>query len=374
MIRVTHLITGLDVGGAETMLTRLVSNSDRARFRHRVISLRTPGDVATAIRAAGIPVDSLNMSSGIPDPRAVSRLRRLLTQEKPDVLQSWMYHANLLASVVGSTAKLPVIWNMRAVPDVDYGRQVALIDAALSSLARTPSAVVVNSAYGREFMAGRGYRGARWKVIPNGFDTTLYTPDAEARRRVRSEWGIGDTQVVVGLVARLDPVKDHLTFLEAARLLAEQDAAVRFVCVGGGSENYLKHLRGVATSKGLAERVIWAGARTDIAAVNCAFDIATCCSLSESFPNVVGEAMACGVPCVVTDVGDAARLIGSTGTVVQPRSPSDLALAWQTMIAGGPAVRLNLGSRARERIVSEFSLCRIVSDYEDLYTTVARNG
>lgn len=334
--------------------------------------MREAGDVAAVIRAAGIPVDSLHMRPGAPDPRVALKLRRRLSHDTPDVLQAWMYHANLLASIVGPTVRVPVIWNMRAVPDVNYGRQVAAIDAALSRMARLPAAVVVNSEHGRAHMASHGYAGARWKVIPNGFDTTELRPDAAARTRLRDEWGISEEHVVIGLVARLDPVKDHPTFLEAARLLSAHDSTTRFVCVGGGSDSYLDRLRGLAANLGIADRVIWTGPRSDIAAVNSAFDIATCCSLSESFPNVVGEAMACGVPCVVTDVGDAARLVGDTGTVVQPRSPSALAAAWQAMIDGGPAFRAELGTRARGRIQRDFSLDRIVATYEDLYTTVAQ--
>ena len=371
MIAVTHLITGLDVGGAETMLARLVTRSDRGRFQHRVISMHEPGAMAEPIRAAGITVESLSMRSGMPDPRTLLTLRRLLTAEKTDVLQAWMYHANLLASVIGPTVQTPVIWNMRAVPDVDYGRQVALIDATLSRMARRPAAVIVNSEHGRQYMAKRGYDGARWRVIPNGFDTTQFAPDVSARRRLRMEWGVGEDQVLIGLVARLDPVKDHLTFLEAARLLGELEKTVRFVCVGGGDERYFDQLRDAASGAGIADRVIWAGSRSDMAAVNCAFDIATCSSLSESFPNVVGEAMACGVPCVVTDVGDAARLVAETGIVVSPHSPSALASAWHEMIVSGAAARIARGEQARERIIANFSLDRVVADYEDLYTTVA---
>ncbi|MCA9862905.1 MAG: glycosyltransferase [Thermomicrobiales bacterium] len=372
MITVTHLITGLEVGGAETMLARLVTHSDRCRFQHRVVSMREPGAMASVIRAAGIPVDTLHLKAGIPDPRAARSLRNLLSQEKPDVLQAWMYHANFLATIVGPAIRTPVIWNMRAVPDVDYGRQVALIDAMLSRMAWMPAAVVVNSAYGREYMARRGYRRARWKVIPNGFDTASLKPDAAAGNCLRAEWGIRNDEVVIGFVARMNPVKDHTTFLRAAQILAESDLTARFVCVGGGDDDYQAKQRELAASLGIANRVHWAGARTDIASVNNAFDIATCCSVSESFPNVVGEAMACGVPCVVTDVGDSARLVGNTGAVVRPRTPSDLAAAWQTMISGGSAHRRELGARARERIVSNFSLDYVVSAYEDLYTMVAQ--
>jgi glycosyltransferase involved in cell wall biosynthesis len=371
VITVTHLITGLDVGGAETMLARLVTASNRNRIRHNVISMHKPGAMATQIQAAGVPATSLNMTPGIPDPRAIFRLRHRLLAEKPDVLQSWMYHANLLASVAGPAARVPVVWNMRAVPDFDYGRQVALIDAVLSRVAWLPTTIVVNSESGQEYMARRGYKGGRWKVIPNGFDTTVFRPDPAARLRLRMEWGVTQDQVLVGLVARLDPVKAHPTFLEAARKIGEFDSTVRFVCVGSGPQDYVETLQRLAESKGLRDRVIWAGARSDIASVNCAFDIATCCSLSESFPNVVGEAMACGVPCVVTDVGDAALMVGDTGAVVPPGSPSALAEAWRSMIAAGPMRRRELGEQARARIVERFSIDRIVADYEDLYTMTA---
>lgn len=285
-----------------------------------------------------------------------------------------MYHANLLASVVGAACRTPVLWNIRAVPDVNYGRQVAAINAVLARMSRMPAAVVINSEYGREFHARQGYRPVRWNVIPNGFDTSVLKPDPEARQRLRQEWGIGDDELLVGLVARLDPVKDHLTFLKAARELADQEPGVRFVCVGSGPEAYQRQLHEATRSLGLTDHVIWTGARTDIVAVNNALDVATCASLSESFPNVVGEAMACGTPCVVTDVGDSGHLVGSTGVVVRPGDPAAMAAAWAAMLAAGPSRLEDRGLHARQRVVEHFGLDRVVGEYEKLYSELVRSA
>ncbi|MCA9877720.1 MAG: glycosyltransferase [Thermomicrobiales bacterium] len=370
-IRVVHLITGLGVGGAETMLARLVEHSDRRRFTHRVVSMSSAGPMADRIAASGVRVHSLDMRPGAPDPRAVLRLTRDLKHDRPHVLQAWMYHANLLAMLAGPLAGKPVVWNLRATPDFDYGRQVAMIRRVSARLARFPAAVVANSASAMDAHVRDGFGAATWRVIPNGFDTTTLAPNREARYRVRAEWGIADDVPVIGLVARLDPVKDHATFLEAAGVLSRRYPQARFVCVGTGPDAWLRYLQELAVSKGLSPRVIWAGHRSDVAAVNNALDIATSASVSESFPNAIGEAMACGTPCVVTNVGDSARLVGDTGLVVPPGDALAIARAWESLLRLGDSQRHELATQARLRIAQHYSLDTVVHQYESLYTDLA---
>lgn len=205
-------------------------------------------------------------------------------------------------------------------------------------------------------------------VIPNGIDTERFHTDAEAGRQLRHAWGVEDDEILIGLVGRLDPMKDHPTFLHAAALLAQEVPAVRFVCVGSGSAAYQRELQALAAELDLADRVIWAGPASDMRAVYGALQIATSASAyGEGFANVLGEAMACGVPCVTTDVGDSARIVADTGAVVPPRAPLALVSAWQELIAMGAAGRAILGQRARARILATFSTTTLVSQHQILY-------
>jgi glycosyltransferase involved in cell wall biosynthesis len=201
-------------------------------------------------------------------------------------------------------------------------------------------------------------------VIPNGFDTEVFQPDREAGRRMRRTWRIPEDQPLVGLAARLDPIKDHGSFLRAAALLAQERDDVRFVCVGGGIAPYREELQSLATDLGLSDRLVWAGEVEDMRAAHNALDIATSSSLSEGFPNTVGEAMACGVPCVVTNVGDSAVLVGTTGRVVSPSAPDELMAAWAELLDMSSANRAALGQAARDRITSEYSTSKLVDRTE----------
>ena len=217
----------------------------------------------------------------------------------------------------------------------------------------------MNSFRGRDHYVGRGFPAGKLVVIPNGIDTTYFTPKPDEGLKLRAEWGIGPNEIVIGLAARLDPLKDHETFLRAAAIAAKSRKDLRFVCVGGGVERDSARLESLANGLGLENRVVWAGECNDMPAAYGAMDIATCSSIVEGFPNMVGEAMACGVPCVVTDVGDCARITADTGIVVPPRDPPSLAQAWLQLAARTPAERKALGRRARARIEDEFSVAAL---------------
>jgi glycosyltransferase involved in cell wall biosynthesis len=202
-------------------------------------------------------------------------------------------------------------------------------------------------------------------VIPNGIDIETFCPDREAGLRVRHEWGVGEHELLIGLVARLDPMKDHPTFLRAATLLARQNCSVRFVCVGGGPQDYEEKLRSLASELALNGKVIWAGARSDMPTVYNALDIACSSSIGEGLPNAIAEAMSCGLPCVVTDVGDSARLVGEARQVVPPSDPEAMAAAWADLLNLSPEERSALGMQARERIVREYSVAQLARRTED---------
>ena len=207
-------------------------------------------------------------------------------------------------------------------------------------------------------------------IIPNGFDCQILRPDEAARKAVRSELGVTDDTVLVGLVARYHPMKDHIGFLKAAGMVVRSHPEVRFVLAGTGVSSKQPELSEAVKQNELQDHVILLGERSDIPRLNNAFDIA--CSASawgEGFSNSIGEAMACGAPCAVTDVGDSAYIVADTGLVSPPRDPQALANAIARLIAMGRSGRQQLGAQARKRVETEFSLPSIVQRYEDLYLT-----
>jgi glycosyltransferase involved in cell wall biosynthesis len=372
-IRVLHLISSLAAGGAQTMLANLLTQMDRQRFQNQVVSLIEIGAVGAQLRATGFPVYSLGMRRGQPSPTGLLRFVRLLRQERPAILQTWLYHADLLGLIAGRLAGTPhTLWNLRAAyMDMrQYRRLSGWTLRACAMLSAWPSAAIVNSEAGRAFHAQLGYRPRRWVLIPNGFDTETLKPDAAARLEVRQELGLGPEAMLIGLVARFDPMKDHATFVRATDQLARKAPDVHFVLVGEGVTVDNPALSALIAQAQLVGRAHLLGRRSDIPWLTAALDIATCSSYGEGFPNAVGEAMACGVPCVVTDVGDAARIVGETGIVVPPKDPVALAEGWRKLIALGMDGRGQLGQAARLRIQQHYSLTGVVRQYEDLYESV----
>jgi glycosyltransferase involved in cell wall biosynthesis len=374
-MKILHVITGLDVGGAETSLHRLVTGMDAVRFLPRVVSLIAPGEVGRRLARDGVRVDSLGMRRGVPSPQGVLRLASMIRSWRPDVVQTWLYHADLLglaavrlAFPLGGGPRLA--WNIRCsyMALDQYPRTTALTLRACAALSRFPDAVLTNSVSARDFHRGLGYAPRRFEVIPNGFSPVRYRPDDEARRAVRASLGIDGPALVFGHAARFDAMKDHRTFVRATAMVAASVPEAVFVLVGRGVDERNCELAGWLAEAGPApDRVRLLGERTDMAAVMAAMDVHVSSSAGESFPNVVGESMACGVPGVVTDVGDSALLVGDTGTVVPPGDAPALAQAMIAMADLGSSGRAALGTAARERIVAEFSLESAVGRYAAFY-------
>jgi glycosyltransferase involved in cell wall biosynthesis len=373
MLKIVHLISSLDVGGTEMVLYHLLSHMDRQHFQNTVVSLIEVGPVGEKIQALGIPVHSLGMQRGRPSPLGIWRLAHILRHKHPDVLQTWLYHADLLGLLTAALVRVPcTVWNLRA-SDMDMSKYRLLsgwtvrLCACLSGL---PQTVIVNSEAGRAFHAQYGYRPRQWALIPNGIDTQSFHRDTSARQEVRHELGLAPEALLIGLIARFDPMKDHTTFLRAAGHLARVKARAQFVLAGEHVTVDNPELSALIAQSHLCGRVHLLGPRSDIPRLTAALDIASLSSVSEGFPNVVGEAMACGVPCVVTDVGDAAQIVGETGIVVPPRNPLALMQGWQQLIELGPAGRQKMGWMARERIQQYYSLEQIVRRYETFYMSL----
>jgi len=293
MLTVMHLITGLETGGAEGMLARLATGSDRKRFRHIVVSMTGPGTIGSAIAAGGIPLRSLGIRRNVPDPVGLLRLRRVLREFRPDILQTWLYHADLLGLAAWKLGWAPrLLWNLRSTETIGS----ALVRRLLARWSALPDAVIVNSLEGQRFHEALGYRPRRWVHIPNGFDTAALKPDAEAGKRQRTALGIGRDALVILLPARHHPMKDHATFVAAAARFAQARPEARFVMIGSGAEAGNRALADLISEQGIGDRVLLLGERHDLAAIYPIADVVTLSSaFGEGFPNVLAEAMCCGI-------------------------------------------------------------------------------
>jgi glycosyltransferase involved in cell wall biosynthesis len=374
MIRTVHLVTGLDIGGAERMLVRLVSRMDPASFENHVVSLLPAGPLRRPLDQHGIPVSSLSMRRGRPNPWAIVRLARLLADVRPHILQTWLYHADVLGTLAARLARVrTIVWNVRAsnVDRSHHGTLSALTRRAAARLSRLPSAVVVNSAAGRAAHEAIGYRPRQWVLIPNGIDCEEFAPVPAARRRLRRLLGVPESTPLVGLIARFHPMKDHETFVRAAGILCRSRPDVHFVLAGSGVNAANATLRQWLAAEGIADRVSLLGRCDDVAAIDAALDVAVMASSGgEGFPTAIAEAMACGVPCVATDVGDARMLVGDSGCVVPPRDAAALARGCQAVLGESPQVRQSRGLSARARILAEYDLARIALAYQQLYVSL----
>jgi glycosyltransferase involved in cell wall biosynthesis len=372
MVTIVHLITGLETGGAERMLSRLVARTDRDRFRSIVVSMTGAGTIGPVLVMAGVELISLDMQRAIPDPRSLLRFAGILREVRADILQTWLYHADFFGLMVKRLGNVPhLVWNLRC-SDIALMPAAATVRRILSLCSAVPDAVIVNSHAGQRFHEHIGYRPRRWEVIPNGFDSVEFSFDPAARQRVRSELGIARDAILIGLPARYHPMKDHVTFFAAAARVAAEPADVRFVLVGPGTEPTNRALAKVVAERGLYERVTLLGERYDMPAVYAALDIATLSSAwGEGLPNVLGEAMACELPCAATECGDARVLLADAGLVVPPRDPNALAEAWKALITYGADGRRSLGGKARARILRHYDLGLIVARYEALYSDIA---
>jgi len=374
-IKILHLITGLETGGAEFSLLRLTGAMDRDRFENIVVSLTVPGPISTMISDQGTKVDAIHMLGTIPTPSSLWRLYRLLRSEQPDVLQTWLYHSDLIGLLIGRAARIPVIaWNIRCSDmGEEYRRGIkGILLWLLARISRYPDAVIANSHSGQQEHESIGYGPQQWLVLQNGFDMELFKPTKDGRANLRRELGLPDSAILIGLVARYDPIKDHPGFLHAAADLLATDPEVHFVLTGSGIDQNNQVLDALIERLEIRNRIHLLGRRDDVPRLTSGLDIATCCSLGEGFPNVVGEAMACAVPCVVTDVGDAAEIVGDTGRVVPAADSQALAQGWRELIEMGISGRAELGQSAMARIANNFTLAHCVERYQEFYESVAR--
>lgn len=371
-IKVLHIINDLSVGGAEMMLYKLLSGINRKRFDPVVISLIDRGKLRASIEALGIPVHTASMKPGLPTPASIWRLVRMTRQLKPDLIQGWMYHSCLAGQLAKMWAdrKTPVLWGIHCsdmCAATEKKMTLAMVKLC-APLSQRPARIIFVSQSSRAQHKSFGYNVEKSCVLPNGIDTQLFAPAESARLSVRAELGLSEDAFLIGLIGRYHPMKDHNNFLRAAALLLKDYPNIHFLLIGRGINQENKALQSAIQELGIGRQIHLLGERSDTPRLSAALDIFTLSSsYGESFPNVIGEAMACGVPCVVTDVGDAAWIVGETGRVVPRRDSEALAEGWRELIALGAEGRKDLGRAARLRVIEHFPLESVVAQYEALY-------
>ena len=372
-MKIIHIITGLATGGAERALYNLLQGGLNTHFDNHIISLSNADTMGPQISALGVPVATLGMRGGRPSLSSLIKLHRTIKKLSPDLLQGWMYHGNLAATLARKLApgNPALVWNTRhSLYDLAHEklmtRQVIRANRFFSS---SPDALLYNSELSRKQHEAFGYVSLNGRVIPNGIDLQRFSFSDKARKHVRAELGIPTEAYVVGHVARFHPIKGHSIFLRAAEAVALRYPDLHFLLSG----------RDVSMSNASLEKQVPAmlrnrfhllGERSDVPGLMSAMDVFCQSSWSEAFPNVLGEAMAVGVPCVATDVGDSAIIVGDTGVMVPPGDDSALATGIEYLLTMPLVKRRMLGENARARIESNFTLGAIVEQYVALYEKV----
>ena len=377
-LKVAHVITGLTSGGAEENLYRILDALRPRGVLSTVYSLGDQGVYGSRIAALGVRVRCLEMRAAAPNPLKVLQLASWLRQDRPDVVQTWMYHADLVGGLAARLAvDIPVVWGVRhsSLDPASTKTGTMLIARCCARCSSwLPTSIVCCSNASISSHVALGYSAQKMKLISNGVDPQVFAPNEEARTRLRGELGLAAQTPLSGFVARYHKDKNFPGFARAAGMLAESHPDARFLLCGDGVDHNNHELMRLLGQHGVADRCILLGERGDIPVVMAGLDVLVSPSLTEGFPNVVAEAMSCGAPCVVTDVGDSALIVGDTGMVVAPNDDEALAQAWMRLLCETPEQRRQRGRQARERIGAEFSIASMVDKYEALFRTVAADA
>ena len=372
-IKIAHIINGLDPGGAEIMLCNFLSRADEDKYSTVVISLTNKGVLAKNILDLGIPIYEIGMLPGKMNIKAFIKLIKCIRELKPEIIQTWMYHSNVIGGVAGFIAGVKnIIWGVHASHldgELTKNSTLAIIRESKWLSLFVPSLIIFCSKTSCQLHLMLGYRTKIMKVVPNGFNLKDFHMDKTSREKVLKKLGVEKDVPLVGMAARYDTQKNHSDFILAASKLNKEMPEVEYLLIGSGitAENEL--LVSEIMDVGMTNKIHLLGYRDDMPKIYAALDVATITSIyGEAFPLVVGEAMACEVPCVVTDVGDSTYIIGDTGIAVPPGKTDEIANAWMKLLKMDSIEKHKLGVAARERINSLFSIEHVVKEYEKHYS------
>jgi glycosyltransferase involved in cell wall biosynthesis len=361
--------SGLGIGGAETMLFRLVQAlHGHQGHEHAVVALTDGSSFDFA--SLGVAVDIVDLRKMINPLSSVAQLRETIRRHEPDVVQAWMYHGNV-ATTLSAPRGVPIVWgihhSLHNLKGEKFTTRVLIKAGATLGNFRRVRRIVYVSGKSQAQHCARGYPAAKSIVIPNGFNCIEFSPDDDVRESTRRELGLSEHHLLIGNFGRYHPIKDHDLLLRAFATIVNNFAEARLLLVGSGMTEGNPELLRLIRVLGITDKVLLLGPRNDMARMYNALDLYVLSSKSESFPNVLGEASACGVPSITTDVGDAARIVSETGRVVPPSSIDGLRDALRQMLSLGSLERRSIGARARQNVVDRFGLPVVARAYADLY-------
>jgi glycosyltransferase involved in cell wall biosynthesis len=374
-MKIVHVISGLDIGGAEMMLFKLLSTMDPEKFESVVVSLTSKSVIGKRLEKIGIPVYALKLRKTGLSVKSVWKIREVFREFKPDIIQGWMYHGNLVAQIMGLLLKKrpKIFWNIRhSLHELKSEKRAMQICIKLGAMfSEQVDRIIYNAHVSASQHENIGYYAKIKSVLPNGFNTEYFLPSTSANVMMKKELGVDDSVQIVGMVCRYHPMKDHINFFKAAKEVIKINRKVCFVCVGRDvtEDNIL--LTSKIEEMGLTENIYLLGERQDIPSIMAGLDVLVLASShGEGFPNVMGEAMSCGVLCVATDVGDSAWVLDSCGLIVKPRDSERLANGICNLLEMDRNESRGLREKARRRIVDCFSIETVTKQYENLYHEV----
>jgi glycosyltransferase involved in cell wall biosynthesis len=367
--KVLNSITGLNIGGAEVMLARFAKSLQPTVYAPQVLSLMAPGVIADLLTVDGIPIRSLDLRQSHVTMRALPQLRKIAFQTNADLLHGWMYHGNLAASLAAFLdRRQPVVWSIHhSVDDISAEKRFTRwIIRLLAKLSRNVAAISYCSRVSAEQHEALGFDPSKRVIIPNGIDCDIFRPDMAARQKMHLRFGIPECRIVIGNVARAHPMKDHESFVRTLAALRDTGLDVHGLIIGAGHEN--GRAKQVARELDIADRLSMPGPLGDIPEFLPGLDAFMLSSAwGEAFPLSAAEAMACGVPVVVTNVGDCGWLVGDPDLITTPRDPVGQAMSLRRIFALQPNDRQQLGLTGRRRIIENFSLRKYTEDHLKIY-------
>jgi glycosyltransferase involved in cell wall biosynthesis len=372
-MNVLHCITGLSGDGAQRMLLRLTESMRHLGVRSSVVSLEADKGVSRFFEEAGVRVWSLNIKpTALGAALGVKRLGSIIRATRPDIIQGWMYHANVMAlsAKLLTPGRAAIMWNIRRGLD-DYAERRLKTRCVVRSNAiasKMVDGIIYCSSVSKSQHEQMGFHASHSTVLENGFDTTKFRPRPEARRSFRHQYGISDEEIVIGNIGRFDIAKGHMYLLKAFQIVLSTQPKARLVLIGRGVDESNLELVAALDRYSCRERVLLLGEQDAVENLHPGFDIYCSSSISEGFPNALSEAMACGTACVATDTGASAQLVKGIGRVVPPRCAQQLAEALVAAIDDGPALREAAGGYGRERILNEYALSSVARQYYNLYS------
>jgi glycosyltransferase involved in cell wall biosynthesis len=374
-MRVTHIITSLEIGGAQGVLLQLLQQLKQQGHEQSVISMKPTGEMAQQISNIGIHVDeiSFSLSNYL---QAKIRCDRVISSFQPDIIQSWLYHADFLTLFLHSKKRVPIIWGIHHSYELNRTnhlksstKYIVRINALFSKI--VPQKIICCSMSAMKSHSRIGYAQSKMVLIPNGIDVNCFKPDFQSRTILRSELGLSFNTQIVGYIARYHPQKDHDTFFVAASLLLEKNNYIHFVLAGDKADEKNPKIQNYLRNSKFPTNFHFLGKRDDIPMITSGLDVSTLSSSGdEAFPIVIAEAMASGIPCVATDVGDAREMIGSTGIIVPTQNPEALSEGWLIMLSKSKSEREALGKLSRDRVLRNYTGEGMAKKYLNIYQSV----